>query len=810
MARLEDGLASIASFLASDVARAEGRSLSASDGSLPSPSLSSSFTSDSAALSSSDEGSGCLPDAGGQGSADQGQPALLSAAAQAMAEARAQAQARAALGIQALQQAAEESQADEHTPPPSAGDAGASDDAAAPHDELRQPDDAMQVEGGGRADASGETSAVATTSKGDGSGTGPADSLMMLASRADDGDDTEDEATPTLDKQVEPVTAALPELVDAEDATPEADGGPLAAPHAAEQPASQPASSLADAGGCKVALDDSTQPEDDSPNSPDMFDNDDDDTRTQPRPAPPDPDPPALPAADDQQKLALEKTPERARVPPPPDEAEAEAKNASPTTQKRPAALPAKRDPSNQTDQQAAAAAAAAPTDAQSQQGAVRPSDPAVTQSLRQTVDGDSLARAQDSGQAAPTPTESESVVQSTEATGFTLKSRSRKRTLPPDNDSEATGGTSAASSSAAKHPRVSTASPQRSPDSVQPSARAATVRKNARPMDEAPQPLVDAGKVKLGVAFLCIKKAQEAGVTPVEWWSHQREHMLQQRSDAECESVSRCLTREALVSKVSWLRKEVRELKRADTVSSAKNVAADAAATAAAMVSSELRLPLRWNASAQGQPGESDNLRASISLLESLEETGATRLPPHLKAEHVFSALLKYGMDARTGGAGCSWAEVEPSLKCLLRLCPASTTAVEPAVRKLANLFAGMIASSASAAAPAEEVCHNAMEQLVRLGSFAQLRWVVLRVLVSKVLATAETLAQRCQTTNEGVDWAKVEPMFFVFEALGSLLDLNQRDKASPDATPGEGPQHRTSRRVVPRNLKPFGTDTS
>ena len=101
-------------------------------------------------------------------------------------------------------------------------------------------------------------------------------------------------------------------------------------------------------------------------------------------------------------------------------------------------------------------------------------------------------------------------------------------------------------------------------------------------------------------------------------------------------------------------------------------------------------------------------------------------------------------------------------------------------------------------------------MEQLVRLGSFAQLRWVVLRVLVSKVLATAETLAQRCQTTNEGVDWAKVEPMFFVFEALGSLLDLNQRDKASPDATAGEGPQHRTSRRVVPRNLKPFGTDTS
>ena len=433
-----------------------------------------------------------------------------------------------------------------------------------------------------------------------------------------------------------------------------------------------------------------------------------------------------------------------------------------------------------------------------------------MTQSLRQTVDDDSLARAQDSGQAAPTPTESDSVVQSTEATGFTLKSRSRKRTLPADNDSEATAGTNAASSSAAKHPRVSTASPQRSPDSVQPSARAATARKNARPMDEAPQPLVDAEKVKLSVAFLCIKKAQEAGVTPVEWWSHQREHMLQQRSDAECESVSRCLTRETLVSKVSWLRKEVRELKRADTVSSAKNVAADAAATAAAMVSSELRLPLRWNASAQGQPGESDNLRASISLLESLEESGATRLPPQLKAEHVFSALLKYGMDARTGGAGCSWAEVEPSLKCLLRLCPASTAAVEPAVRKLANLFAGMIASSASAAAPAEEVCHNAMEQLVRLGSFAQLRWVVLRVLVSKVLATAETLAQRCQTTNEGVDWAKVEPMFFVFEALGSLLDLNQRDKASPDATAGEGPQHRTSRRVVPRNLKPFGTDTS
>ena len=121
---LEDGLASIASFLASDVARAEGHSLSASDGSLPSPSPSSSFTSDSAGSALSSEGSGCLPDAGGQGSADQGQPALLSAAAQAMAEARAQAQARAALGIQALQQAAEESQADEHSPSDT-GDAAA-------------------------------------------------------------------------------------------------------------------------------------------------------------------------------------------------------------------------------------------------------------------------------------------------------------------------------------------------------------------------------------------------------------------------------------------------------------------------------------------------------------------------------------------------------------------------------------------------------------------------------------------------------------------------------------------------------------
>ena len=126
---------------------------------------------------------------------------------------------------------------------------------------------------------------------------------------------------------------------------------------------------------------------------------------------------------------------------------------------------------------------------------------------------------------------------------------------------------------------------PQPQPRPRKKAARA-TPRRKAQPslpvMIPAAEPSAgcsNTDKLKLSVALLCIKRAQQEGMTAVKWWEQQREILLQRRTDAECDIVSASLNREDLRRKVSWLRKEVRDLKQLDPATSSRSLLAEAAA---------------------------------------------------------------------------------------------------------------------------------------------------------------------------------------------------------------------------------------
>jgi hypothetical protein len=143
----------------------------------------------------------------------------------------------------------------------------------------------------------------------------------------------------------------------------------------------------------------------------------------------------------------------------------------------------------------------------------------------------------------------------------------------------------------------------------------------------------------------------------------------------------------------------ELRDLKQTDPIASSS----EATAAAASMVSSELRIPLRWAAHSKHITGglcNEDYALSSIRLLESLEKASAVQLPHSANAEHLFCVLLQHGLDTRTcagtqpaelsksGASGIQWQIVEPRLAYLLKISPGTASSVEADVKKLASLF--------------------------------------------------------------------------------------------------------------------------
>lgn len=186
----------------------------------------------------------------------------------------------------------------------------------------------------------------------------------------------------------------------------------------------------------------------------------------------------------------------------------------------------------------------------------------------------------------------------------------------------------------------------------------------------------------------------------------------------------------------MGWLRKEVRDLKRADPTASSSSLVAEQAAAAASMVSTELRLPLRW-ASRQSPSGgggtaaaaaahSEGSVLSSIRLLEDLEKSSAIRLPHSAKPTNLFSILLQHGLDlcttaaddgeAATGSSSADrWAQVEPRLSYLLRISPATASSVETVVKKLAALFVDKIVSVEWSGHDRDGKAHQRAEQKKR-----------------------------------------------------------------------------------------------
>lgn len=163
--------------------------------------------------------------------------------------------------------------------------------------------------------------------------------------------------------------------------------------------------------------------------------------------------------------------------------------------------------------------------------------------------------------------------------------------------------------------------------------------------------------------------------------------------SDVTCKLIMLCC------KQIAWLRMELRDLKQADPTASLS----EAAAGAASMVSSEMRIPLRWPAHSKYNSGvlcNEDYALSSLRLLESLETASAVQLPHSANAEQMVCVLLQHGLGMRTcpgkqpstvsksGADRIQWQTVEPRLAYLLKISPGTASSVEADVKKVASLF--------------------------------------------------------------------------------------------------------------------------